>query len=81
MPDETIMQAVSGVGFPIAVAFYLLTNFKKCIEDLTAATRENGETLREVAELMKRSTDTSEILAARLEAVTGETGYTPRHAA
>ena len=33
--NETILTAVSTVGFPIVVTFYLLTTFQKSLDRLT----------------------------------------------
>ena len=33
--NETILTAVSAVGFPIVVTFYLLTTFQKSLDRLT----------------------------------------------
>jgi len=34
--EQTILTAVSTVGFPIVVTFYLLTSFQKSMDRLTA---------------------------------------------
>lgn len=33
--NETLLTAVSAVGFPIVVTFYLLTTFQKSLDRLT----------------------------------------------
>lgn len=38
--DETILTAISAVGFPIVITFYLLTRFQKSMDALTAQLAE-----------------------------------------
>ncbi len=38
--EETILTAVSAVGFPIVVTFYLLTRIERSIDKCTAAINE-----------------------------------------
>lgn len=34
--EQTLLTAVSAVGFPIVVTFYLLTRFQKSLDNFTA---------------------------------------------
>ncbi len=45
---ETLLTAVSAVGFPIVVTFYLLTTFQKYMDRLTA---QLGELTHELTRL------------------------------
>ena len=43
--DEPILTAISAVGFPIVVTFYLLTTFQRSMDRLTT---QLGELTREL---------------------------------
>lgn len=46
---EEIWLQVSNIGFPMAVAIYLLVRVEKKLDDLTMAITRLGETLRQQA--------------------------------
>ena len=46
--EQPILTAVSAVGFPIVVTFYLLTTFQRSMDRLT---RQLGELTRELQRL------------------------------
>ncbi len=43
--DETILTAISAVGFPIVVTFYLLTRFQNSMDNFTL---QLGELVKEL---------------------------------
>jgi hypothetical protein len=46
--EQTILTAVSAVGFPIVVTFYLLTSFQKSMDKFTDKLGELIQELRRV---------------------------------
>ena len=44
---EELWQQIGNVGFPIAVAIYLLVRIEKKLDDLTVAITTLGESLRQ----------------------------------
>lgn len=38
--EETLLTAISTIGFPIVVTFYLLTRFQRSMDDMTAQLAE-----------------------------------------
>ena len=45
--EETILTAISTVGFPIVVTFYLLTRFQKSMDSMTAQLAELVKVLQQ----------------------------------
>lgn len=45
--EQTILTAISTVGFPIVVTFYLLTRFQKSMDELTKALTDLTKELRQ----------------------------------
>lgn len=45
--EETLLTAVSTVGFPIVVTFYLLTRFQKSLDEMTTQLAELVKVLQQ----------------------------------
>lgn len=45
--EETLLTAISTVGFPIVVTFYLLTRFQKSMDNMTAQLAELVKVLQQ----------------------------------
>ena len=45
--EETILTAISTVGFPIVLTFYLLTRFQRSMDDMTAQLAELVKVLQQ----------------------------------
>ena len=45
--EQTILTAISTVGFPIVVTFYLLTRFQKSMDECTKALTDLTKDLRD----------------------------------
>lgn len=45
--EETILTAISTVGFPIVLTFYLLTRFQKSMDNMTAQLSELVKVLQQ----------------------------------
>lgn len=45
--DETLLTAISTVGFPIVITCYLLTRFQKSIDNMTAQLAELVKVLQQ----------------------------------
>jgi len=50
MSFDAIVTLISSVGFPIAVALYLLTTFNKSIKEQTEATIKLTEVIQKLCE-------------------------------
>jgi hypothetical protein len=45
--EETIITAISTVGFPIVITFYLLTRFQRSMDNMTAQLSELVKVLQQ----------------------------------
>lgn len=45
--EETILTAISTVGFPIVLTFYLLTRFQRSMDNMTAQLSELVKVLQQ----------------------------------
>jgi len=50
-----IKDVVSTVGFPIAVALYMLVNFRRTIDKLSDSLDRNSEVMKTICEVLKLS--------------------------
>ncbi|MBT9175646.1 MAG: hypothetical protein DDT22_01330 [candidate division WS2 bacterium] len=51
---QEIMQAVSTVGFPIAITVYIIVRLEGVVKENTKATQENNTLIRELKILVER---------------------------